>query len=72
MESQDPKYKEEQLRLEHTFKEIEDQRAGIGPVYRGQDFTEQLLEEKREEARQRLALLGNEPYFGRLVFHEEG
>lgn len=72
MDSQDPKYKEEQLRLDRTFQEIEEQRASIGPVYRGQDFTEQLLEEKREETRQRLALLGNEPYFGRLDFHEEG
>jgi DNA helicase-2/ATP-dependent DNA helicase PcrA len=72
MDSQDPILKEEQLRLEHTFQEIEDQQASIGPIYRGQDFTEQLLEEKREEARQRLALLGNEPYFGRLDFQEEG
>lgn len=72
MDSQHPLFKEEHLRLQDTFQEIEQQRAEIGPIYRGQDFVEQLLEEKREENRQRLALLGNEPYFGRLDFREEG
>ncbi len=72
MDTQNPVYREEQQRLEDTFQEIDRQRAGIGPVYRGQDFTEQLLEEKREEYRQRLDLLGKEPYFGRLDFKENG
>lgn len=72
MDSQHPLFKEEHLRLQDTFQEIEQQHAEIGPIYRGQDFVEQLLEEKREENRQRLALLGNEPYFGRLDFREEG
>ncbi|WP_229263538.1 helicase domain-containing protein [Cohnella cholangitidis] len=71
MDTQNPIYREEHQRLQDTFQEIEQQRSGIGPIYRGQDFTEQLLEEKREESRQRLDLLGNEPYFGRLDFREE-
>ncbi|WP_239618170.1 HelD family protein [Cohnella mopanensis] len=72
METQNPLFEEENQRLQDTFQEIERQRSSIGPVYRGHDFTEQLLEEKREESRQRLDLLGNEPYFGRLDFREEG
>jgi DNA helicase-2/ATP-dependent DNA helicase PcrA len=72
MDSQHPLYKEEQPRLQNTFREIDDQRADIGPIYRGKDYVEQLLEAKREETRQRLELLANEPYFGRLDFREEG
>ncbi|WP_373232931.1 3'-5' exonuclease [Cohnella sp.] len=70
MDSQHPIYKEEQRKLQNTFREIENQRADIGPIYRGKDYVEQLLEEKREETRQRLELLSNEPYFGRLDFRE--
>ncbi|RED54960.1 HelD family protein [Cohnella lupini] len=65
-------YPEEQERLQQTFQEIERQRSDIGPVYRGQDYVEQLLEAKREETRQRLDLLDNDPYFGRLDFQEDG
>jgi DNA helicase-2/ATP-dependent DNA helicase PcrA len=72
MDSQNPLYKEEHLHLQDTFREIEQQRSEIGSIYRGQDFVEQLLEEKRAENRQRLELLGNEPYFGRLDFQEAG
>ncbi|RKP48041.1 DNA helicase UvrD [Cohnella endophytica] len=72
MDQQTPQYREENRRLQDTFEEIDRQRSDIGPVYRGQDFTEQLLEEKREESRQRLALLNNDPYFGRLDFREDG
>ncbi|BBI31062.1 HelD family protein [Cohnella abietis] len=72
MDSQHPLHTEEQLKLQHTFQEIDRQQANVGPIYRGQDYVEQLLEEKREEIRQRLALLGNEPYFGRLDYQEEG
>ncbi|WEK54481.1 MAG: UvrD-helicase domain-containing protein [Candidatus Cohnella colombiensis] len=63
---------EEQTRLTNTFREISDQLASIGPAYYGDDFVEQLLDEKRREARQRLELLGSEPYFGRLDFQENG
>ncbi len=72
MDTQNPAYREEHERLQETFREIERQRDDIGPVYRGQDFTEQLLEEKREENRRRLSLLSNDPYFGRLDFKEDG
>lgn len=71
METQSPIYLEERERLKMTLQEIERQRSRIGPVYRGQDFVEQALEAKREETRQRLKLLENEPYFGRLDFQEE-
>jgi DNA helicase-2/ATP-dependent DNA helicase PcrA len=70
MNSQQHPHQEEQSRLQDTFQEIERQRADVGPVYRGKDYVEQLLEAKREETRQRLELLGNEPYFGRLDFRE--
>ncbi|TVX96850.1 HelD family protein [Cohnella terricola] len=73
MESQqNPVYLEELERLRMTFLEIEEQRAEIGPVYYGDDYVEQLLEARREETRQRLNLLHNEPYFGRLDFREQG
>ncbi|MBW5448685.1 AAA family ATPase [Cohnella sp. CFH 77786] len=65
-------YEEERTRLIDTLEEVERQRSEIGPVYRGQDFVEQLLEGKREETRRRLELLGMEPYFGRLDFREQG
>jgi len=72
MEPNDPIYLEENERLGDTLLEIENQRGAIGPVYRGQDYVEQVLEARREETRQRLKLLENEPYFGRLDFQEEG
>ncbi|TFE26087.1 HelD family protein [Cohnella luojiensis] len=72
MISQNPTHQEEHRRLQDTFQEIDKQRSDIGPVYRGKDYVEQLLEAKREESRQRLDLLDNEPYFGRLDFQEEG
>lgn len=65
-------FSDERERLLETMAEIERQRAAIGPVYYGDDFVEQLLEGKREETRQRLAVLGAEPYFGRLDFREQG
>ncbi|MFC5529060.1 HelD family protein [Cohnella yongneupensis] len=63
---------EERRRLTDTLQEIALQRAEIAPVYHGKDYVEQLLEAKREETRQRLDLLGSEPYFGRLDFQENG
>ncbi len=71
MDSRQQPYQEEQQRLRSTFQEIERQRADVGPVYRGKDYVEQLLEAKREETRQRLGLLASEPYFGRLDFRED-
>lgn len=65
-------FAEENGRLVETFAEIERQRASIGPVYYGHDFVEQVLESRREETRQRLKVLANEPYFGRLDFAEHG
>ncbi|TJY38973.1 DNA helicase UvrD [Cohnella pontilimi] len=65
-------FQEERSRLNQTFQEIDNQLSQIGPAYYGHDFVEQLLEEKRQEMRQRLTLLSTEPYFGRLDFQESG
>lgn len=64
-------YQQEQLRLHETLEEIGRQLAAVGGRYYGDDFLEQLLDEKREEERRRLSLLQNEPYFGRLDFLEQ-
>jgi len=63
-------YQQEQDKLKGTFAEIAKQLGSIGPRYYGDDYVEQLLDEKREENRQRLELLAREPYFGRLDFQE--
>ncbi len=62
---------EEQNRLTEALQEIAKQHSEIGPRYYGDNFVEQVLDAKRQEASERLTLLGNEPYFGRLDFHEE-
>lgn len=62
---------EEQLRLTEALEEIDKQHSEIGPRYHGDSFVEQVLDAKRQETAERLALLGNEPYFGRLDFKEE-
>lgn len=62
---------EEQLRLTEALQEIAKQHSEIGPRYHGDNFVEQVLDVKRQESSERLELLGNEPYFGRLDFHEE-
>ncbi|MFD0674532.1 HelD family protein [Cohnella sp. GCM10027633] len=63
---------EERGKLTETLEEIALQRSEIPPVYYGNDYVEQVLEARREETRQRLDLLGKEPYFGRLDFQEQG
>lgn len=67
-------YQEEEQRLKNTMKEVDRQLAKFTsiPVYTGHDFTEQVLEAGREERRQRLSKIVNEPYFGRLDFEEQG
>ncbi|MBS2968733.1 UvrD-helicase domain-containing protein [Metabacillus sp. KIGAM252] len=42
------------------------------PRYRGDDLTEQALEDSRERNRENLAIAEKEPYFGRLDFKEAG
>lgn len=65
-------YQEEQHRLEQTLLEINKQLRALTniPVYRGHDFTEQVLEDAREQRRQRLTRSAREPYFGRLDIQE--
>ncbi|KZZ83079.1 HelD family protein [Bacillus sp. SJS] len=40
------------------------------PKYRGEDLTEQALEDSRERNRKNLAIAAKEPYFGRMDFKE--
>ncbi|WP_310552028.1 HelD family protein [Paenibacillus glufosinatiresistens] len=67
-------YQEEQSRLDAVLNEIDTQleRLRNTPVYTGHDYTEQVLEGIREERRNALAKLRQEPYFGRLDFQENG
>lgn len=65
-------YQEEEARLNDTLAEIDRrlERLRSIAVYTGHDFTEQVLEAGREEARQTLAKSLEAPYFGRLDFQE--
>ena len=67
-------YQEEVARLDRTLEEIDKQLQRLRgiPVYTRQDFTEQLLEENRENQRKQLEQSVREPYFGRLDFQEKG
>lgn len=67
-------YQEELQRLEETNAEIDKQLARLRatPIYYGPDLTEQALEVARENSRNNLAKAVDEPYFGRLDFHETG
>ncbi|WP_187385768.1 HelD family protein [Gorillibacterium timonense] len=67
-------YLEEEPRLRMTADEIRLQREQLDqvPRYRGDDYTEQVLESVREENRQQLARIADEPYFGRLDYQERG
>ncbi|AZB42705.1 DNA helicase UvrD [Bacillus sp. FJAT-42376] len=42
------------------------------PIYRGEDLTEQALEDSRERNRKNLDIAAKEPYFGRMDFKEAG
>lgn len=63
-------YQEEEDRLNHALLEIDStlERLRATPVYTGHDYTEQVLEDSREQRRKDLAKLRQEPYFGRLDF----
>lgn len=66
-------YQEEEARLEETLLEMKQQFEHLQaiPVYRGSDFTEQVLEDNRELRRQRLKRAVKEPYFGRMDIQED-
>ncbi|MFC3802459.1 HelD family protein [Cohnella sp. GCM10012308] len=70
--SEDKRFSEETVKLEHTKTSIRDQIAGIGPRYTGNDYTEQTLDAIRQARKVRLSASEKEPYFGRLDFREEG
>lgn len=63
-------YQEEQDRLNDALAEIDTvlEKLRGTPVYTGSDYTEQVLEDSREQRRKDLAKLRQEPYFGRLDF----
>lgn len=63
-------YQEEEDRLNHALIEIDStlERLRSTPVYTGHEYTEQVLEDSREQKRKDLAKLRQEPYFGRLDF----
>ncbi|MCA0754148.1 AAA family ATPase [Paenibacillus sp. N4] len=63
-------YQEEQQRLEEALRDIHAQLQAIGPRYKGDDFTEQMLDLQQEERRLRLEISKKEPYFGRIDFQE--
>ncbi|WP_217595761.1 ATP-binding domain-containing protein [Cohnella sp. GbtcB17] len=70
--SEDQRFREETVKLEHTKEAIRTQIAGIGPRYTGNDYTEQTLDAIRQERKIRLTASEKEPYFGRLDFREAG
>lgn len=63
-------YQEEEDRLNGALTEIDTvlERLRSIPVYTGSEYTEQVLEDSREQRRKDLAKLRQEPYFGRLDF----
>ncbi|MGO4184693.1 UvrD-helicase domain-containing protein [Paenibacillus sp. TAF43_2] len=63
-------YQEEQDRLTESLNDIVNQLQEIGPRYKGDDFTEQMLDLQQEERRLRLEISKREPYFGRIDFQE--
>jgi DNA helicase-2/ATP-dependent DNA helicase PcrA len=63
-------YQEEQERLTESLRDIIAQLQAIGPRYKGDDFTEQMLDLQQEERRLRLEISKREPYFGRIDFQE--
>lgn len=63
-------YQEEQERLTESLRDITAQLQAIGPRYKGDDFTEQMLDLQQEERRLRLEVSRREPYFGRIDFQE--
>ncbi|WP_150266550.1 HelD family protein [Paenibacillus tepidiphilus] len=67
-------YQEEEDRLNDTLTEIDSalERLQNTPVYTGHDYTEQVLEDSREQRRHDLTKVRQEPYFGRLDFQENG
>lgn len=64
--------KEESNRLQKTLKQVDELTNTLEqtPRYRGEDFTQQVLEDRRELQREALKSAKVEPYFGRLDFKE--
>lgn len=74
MENFQSAYQEEKERLDRTLDTIDQELKRLRgiPVYTGHDYTEQVLEAGRDTQRRQLAQSGQEPYFGRLDFEEQG
>lgn len=67
-------YQEEKERLDRTLATVDKQLEILRgtPIYTGHDYTEQILEDNREDQRRNLAQAVEQPYFGRLDFEETG
>ncbi|WP_144512315.1 UvrD-helicase domain-containing protein [Bacillus sp. FJAT-22090] len=67
-------YEEEFKRLQEVLSTLDDRIHKLEsiPVYYGDNYTEQVLEDMREINRQNLRIGAQEPYFGRLDFKEDG
>lgn len=66
-------YQEEKQKLTHTMEMMETQLSSLRdiPEYTGSDFTEQVLEDMRQQQKKQLELSAKEPYFGRLDFETD-
>lgn len=66
-------FEEELQRLKETLSTLDVQLDKLEniPVYYGEDYSEQILEDMRETSRQNLRVGVQEPYFGRLDFQED-
>ena len=65
-------YQEELEHLERTIAALDAKLKKLEaiPRYYGDDLTEQAIDAVRENARRRLASAADEPYFGRIDFHD--
>ncbi|WP_349410740.1 HelD family protein [Pseudalkalibacillus sp. SCS-8] len=67
-------FEEEKQQLKKIAAEIEGQLERLEkiPRYYGDDITEQAIDDSREQTRSNLRIAKDEPFFGRLDFHEDG
>lgn len=66
-------YQEEKEKLTQTMEMMDTQLSSLRsiPEYTGSDFTQQVLEDMRQQQMKQLELSAKEPYFGRLDFETD-
>lgn len=66
-------YQEEKQKLTQTMEMMDTQLSSLRsiPEYTGSDFTQQVLEDMRQQQMKQLELSAKEPYFGRLDFETD-